>query len=519
MIFKKIPSFNINFSPYLEIVSLIYIVIPNLLFFGLWMRPLYAIPVSIGLIISTIIVSLQFKKEKSDFAEVNVNLLTLITFIAVIFFWVYLSGIGGFYFQNGDYVKHNALFYDLVNSDWPTTYVAKMKGEQFPLVYYLGYYLAPSMMEKLFGFAVGEWSCYYLAVIGMILSCAWLIKLTKKFDLATLIFFVFFCGLDFLGYLMFQQKFPDDWSQHIEWWTWIWQFSSTTTMLFWVPHQLIPGWIITALILEQTFWKKRVESVFFISTLSIMWTSFVAVGLLPYVILGAILYYSKKVFSFANIFSAIILVPILFFYFISTNPYQSAGSILTMYAHYKLWFWMPMFIFMEIGVYYLFILKKITNFKELFTTEIYIPLSFLILFALLFYRFGEFNDLAMRASIPPLIILQIYLWKNLPAVNRWYRSFSFYIFVILFIIGSIAPIHEIFRSVSNPDVRGRYISITNLGRTYIHLMSQYMGNANSFYFKYLAPEVDATTKVQVIPPDVEYRLYKFREYRAKNNRN
>jgi hypothetical protein len=67
------------------------------------------------------------------------------------------------------------------------------------------------------------------------------------------------------------------------------------------------------------------------------------------------------------------------------------------------------------------------------------------------FKYGKWNDFAMRVSIPPLIVLFIlaitYLWKRDSKNNRIKFTLRKGIVVLILLIGSITPFHEIHRSM------------------------------------------------------------------------
>ncbi|MBF0297665.1 MAG: hypothetical protein HQK51_03035 [Oligoflexia bacterium] len=523
--------FKIKFklSPYLEIFSVIYILIPNFIFFSCWPQIPIAIFLTLLLVISSFLVIKNLYNDSNNDNTQNkyqqkfeTNLPTIFICLIGIILWVYFSGIGGFYFQNGDYEKHNAIFYDLANFDWPLTYLSPasltsdLSTQKFPMVYYFGYYLTPTLIEKFTSLAIHEWFILIWSIVGISLVFLWIVKLTNKFTILSLIFMIFFSGLDLIGYILYKGHLPTSFSEHIEYWTWVWQFSSNTTMLNWVPHQIIPAWILTPYIIHRVFEKKDISDVFFISSMSLMWTSFISIGLFPFVVIGSLLYFNKKVFSFQNIIAAIFIVPILALFFISVDSHVTHGWVMNIHPKLKFYLWVPIFIFLEIGIYYLFIYKKIIAItKNDFKKYSYVIIAFLSLITVLFYHYGEFNDLGMRASIPALCILQIFLWRHLPPLKIWYRSISCYIFFLLFIIGAAAPLMEMIRSHTNPQFYIPYISLPYWGRKHIHLTSQYFGKGDSFFFKYIAKQPNEKSKLQVIPQDVWQRFQMFRRQREE----
>ena len=102
-------------------------------------------------------------------------------------------------------------------------------------------------------------------------------------------------------------------------------------------------------------------------------------------------------------------------------------------------------------------------------------------------RVGEYNDFAMRASIPALFALWIGAGRALfdPATGRRRRT----ALAVLLAVGAITPAMEIARSVSDFDVRiGRLEEIPPLPVVHPNtaLASQYVGPPDATFFRYLA---------------------------------
>lgn len=62
------------------------------------------------------------------------------------------------------------------------------------------------------------------------------------------------------------------------------QFSSNTTLLYWVPQHAIGGWLVVALLLSYIIEKRSKSIIVFIFSLSILWSPIVMIGLIPILI-------------------------------------------------------------------------------------------------------------------------------------------------------------------------------------------------------------------------------------------
>lgn len=104
----------------------------------------------------------------------------------------------------------------------------------------------------------------------------------------------------------------------------------------------------------------------------------------------------------------------------------------------------------------------------------------------------------MRASIPAFFILSIYLGKAATSLKRGARS---YMFIGILLLCSINPLVEISRHIQNnfggefetyeymsefPRTEENVWTINEQLQSKWWLVSQYIGNRDCFFFKYLA---------------------------------
>ena len=98
------------------------------------------------------------------------------------------------------------------------------------------------------------------------------------------------------------------------------------------------------------------------------------------------------------------------------------------------------FMILEVGIYYI----AIYDFKKK-DPLYYITLAWLGMCPLLRVGFG--GDFCMRASIPALLILCLLVMQSLQESIRRKKYGAFCGIILLLLIGSVTPIHEINRTV------------------------------------------------------------------------
>lgn len=457
-------------------LSIIFLALPYFFFFFGWLKIEIAIPLTLllGACVSIQIRSLfdlNFKKINHFFVNNKILLLIIVC-------WISLSGVGGIGYQNGDYEKHNAIIHDLINFNWPIKYFIDSKTT--PLVYYLGYYIIPGLIGKLTNFALANVLIFCWTFIGVFLALKLFQKITANYSLINILLFVLFSGMDAIGFVITNEhlfKFGDQ----IEWYArfGVWQYSSNTTLLFWVPQHALVGWISVALLyLSQK--TQSLNNVLLIWSLTLLWSPFIFLGLLPFCILIFLTSSNKKsVFSFKNLFG-VVVVGIMISYFYA--GYRTNISDFVWNYHYS---WVE-----NIGKFSLFLIFDLLFFVSLIGRYIYnIPklknwffVAVIFLCILPIYRYGQYNDLVTRSSIPSLFIVLIGISQFLFSVKNKDRNLK-KILIGCLIIGSLTPISEIVRSVNNlHTLTDNWKTITNVEG----LVMQYIGNNDSFFFYRLA---------------------------------
>ncbi len=126
---------------HLSRITYLYLTIPFIIFCMGWLRLSVAIPVVAVIVWALWQIFKQEQFEQSSPVPVHWLLITAL----IIGLWVFLSGVGGYAFQNWDHHWRNAVFRDLVTNGWPVTYSSPERGPITMLVYYVGYWLPAAL--------------------------------------------------------------------------------------------------------------------------------------------------------------------------------------------------------------------------------------------------------------------------------------------------------------------------------------------------------------------------------------
>lgn len=374
--------------------------------------------------------------------------------------WCFFAGIGYFYYQSFDYHFRNAVFRDLISYDWPVFY----DKADTPLVYYMGFWLVPAALAKLsapliqnayINFLAANIYLYIYAVIGTALIFMLLAAAAKargrKQVLAAALAFVLFSGLDIIGIIFFRTQ-PQPFAYHLDWWATFIQYSSFSTGMFWVFNQFIPTALLTLLI----FNGRNIRHFGFLIALALFFAPYPAAGIGIFMIAYAgkellqskcrKLFIAEEIFSVPNIVGVFWLLPLLVLYFMTNTEGMD-----------KLWYVfdyttpLRLIIFMILEfLLYAAILAPSYCRNVFFTTAV------LSLCLIPFFRLDEQNNFCMRASIPALIILSVYVIRFLLHCFHNRRGIiSGVLLILLLAVGSATPLTEFYRGIHYTRKAGR----------------------------------------------------------------
>ena len=99
----------------LKLISYIYMILPIIIFILGFIKNIYSIPMTIGLLIILFFLYKQIKNENEIFIETKsvISIFIAITILCI------LAGQGNFFYQSNDYNARNAIFRDLIQNKWP----------------------------------------------------------------------------------------------------------------------------------------------------------------------------------------------------------------------------------------------------------------------------------------------------------------------------------------------------------------------------------------------------------------
>lgn len=436
--------------------SIFYVAIPVVIFGAGWLKPFLFLPFAVLLLLF----SAGIFREMTDghtpeilFAKSSTGF-WFVVFLASAF-WVYLSGIGSLVFQNGDFWVRNPLFRDLATLEWPVVYDLSKQSEtvqelcgntKVALSYYFAWWLPVAATAKLFhiGEVARNLALSLWAFLGVICVIYLLCRKLKRCTYIVPALMIFFSGLDIIPYVFLNGK-PGV-TAHLEWWARFFQYSSNTTQLFWVFNQSLPTWMIAALLLQC----KENRFVAALCSLTFAYSPWAMFGMFPYAVAASFQKGKiKRLFHPANI-----LVPLLMllifgtFYLASEGSKGVIGLVFMAMSASKRRILMSyfVFIFFEVGVYFLLLGKRAFRYEYYFVT-----LVELILIPLFIVRDGNF---IMRGSIPALFFLMYYVIRRLcdnpvKSISEIKTKPAQTCLIAALLLGAITPTTEINRTVKH----------------------------------------------------------------------
>ncbi len=497
--------------------SIVYILLPLFCFACGFLRWYYSF-ICIVVILYSAYTAMRSENIENQFVDQHFGFTNMTTIVLFLFsmLWTYLAGMNGFYFQSSDWDCRNAVYFDLIRYDWPVVYTKNGTA----LVYYIGHWLPPALIAKVFqsltgsieaGRMAGRMLLWIWSSIGLTLVLLLILQFvnagTGKKKTIALFLFAFFSGLDIIGALLRDRLgfclSPE--ILHLEWWMPGVQYSSITTCLFWVFNQTIIPWLITLLFLVE----KNSRNYIFYGTICLLCGSFPCVGLVLLMIVKTVKSFfdnktrrpighvMRQILSAQNVLSLFFLFPVVSAYILSANTVGNSlgaeNSQPFFFLNYK-----PgsiiAFIVLEVGLYMLCIW---TDHRK---DPIYYCIGVTFVIAP-FIHVGSSHDFCMRASIPGILILSLYVIRFLMehfsanskkengGTNRVARVLSTAL-IICFLIGSATPFVELYRGAYNVVtshtlfLENQTLMTFNREEIIDNFLSSRAGD--SFFFKYLS---------------------------------
>ncbi len=439
-------------------ITYLYLTLPFIIFCMGWFR----LPIAIPVVAVTLWALWQFFKQNQPEQSSPITVHWLLITALITGLWLFLSGVGGYAFQNWDHHWRNAVFRDLVTNGWPVIYSAPERGPINMLVYYVGYWLPAALTGRVLGWSFANFALFLWTWLGVTLVVFHMTSTLKTSLVKSALLLIFFSGMDAVGALFFAKEYPTLWPPitHLE----IWsgndlQYSSFTTQLFWVFNQAVPAWLCIAMCVtltrngvmakglspteaeilrsQQTLPQNDMRSqLIFLWALCFFFAPLASIGLFPYLIIEIF-----RQTDFKSIFKSLRPVPLLaaglifllsYFFFSSNTAAQEHGFQSLALKD------LLVFFLIDGGILWLLLASSKWRDPRWAVTGI-------LLFVMPFIQFGNGRDFVMRASIAPLFYLMLMVGEAV-FQNSTSRALRFAFYVLL-LLGALTPLYEINRSI------------------------------------------------------------------------
>ena len=451
----------------LRCAALATLLLPAVAFLLTWVRPLIAVPCVLAVAAAFFLYVRQSGRivrglfgDTADCFALPLSALLAVVLCALL--WTFLSGIGGCFYQNEDHYGRNAIFHDLLSHSWPVYF----DGTPYALDYYVGFWILPALVGKLFAALMGASLLWPAANAALFVQTVWFLTLVfllmrsgaEVHSLGrvclSLVLFVLFSGMDVL-----MARFnPEAWRHQIEWWAQCYQFSSNTTCLFWVYNQAVPAWLATMLLLSS---PEDIGSFALIGLAAFPFSPLPLMGLMVYFIGTALCRLAGEIrikgfarglsallgecFTARNLLAVLGLFPVFALYFSANAASSSAPLRFTIYAaslglgHAVKR--LLLFEAIEFACFSLVMGPRFFKSRVFWLTQVSLVLAPM-------FKIGYNMDFSMRASIPALCTLCVFSIRFLTEKRTGRRSkAAAALLSMLLLIGAVTPLEEFRRGV------------------------------------------------------------------------
>ena len=195
---------------FLYVSTYVFLSLPYLGFFGGWLRHPYSLIAVFVLLIGTAVgireayLACHSAASKGEPPWTAGSILAVILPALVL---APLAGVGGWGYQDADWLTQNGVFRDLVNQPWPVIY----ETSSGPLlqVYYVAFFLPAALVGKLLSWHAANHAMFLCFAFGLCVSMLWVRKLSGVGLWWCVPVFLAFSGMDIIGQAL---RFAGEWT-------------------------------------------------------------------------------------------------------------------------------------------------------------------------------------------------------------------------------------------------------------------------------------------------------------------
>ena len=411
------------------IMALVYLALPIAIFFLGFLKIYVAIP-AVAVLGASVFLAIRdcAKGPDRSLTEVKDVSFPVVFLIAGAIFAVAVTitnGVGEYTWGPYDHAFRRAILNDLIDYKWPIVYdsakqsneivrmLLNLKGDQ-GFVYYFTYWLPSALVGKLFGFTAGNIALIIWNSIGIFITIIGMCIYIKRATYGTMFMYICFSGLDVVPYLI-NEVIPYDGWFWIDGWVSHISYISNFNNLENVYHQVIPCYLIITMLLLA----RNNRSLGLTAGLIFAYSPWATFGM---IVPAAVRLFSPdlrakgtdrkrdvlNILSFNNIAVPVVLLFIFGTYYAAkSDSMHDKGFVWDYYGS------IPVFLL----VYILFLIVEVLpSFIFVYKRQRKNPMLWAAVAMLLIcplYKITESNDFTMRASMPALFILCIFMAQRI----------------------------------------------------------------------------------------------------------
>jgi hypothetical protein len=493
------------------------VALPVGLFLAGWLRPGWAVPLVAILLVGVVTWARRLRAAGATAAPVGrpASAFALAGAALAVAGVAALTGAGGFGVQTWDWAKHNAILRDLVEQPWPVAYATGQ--DDVALTYYVAYYLPAALGGKVAGWKAANVTLFVWTTAGAVLAMLWLVVLSGAPVWRCVAIFVLFSGLDLVGAATWSSRWRGAaWIRdfNVEWWARHWTYPGNVTLLAFAPHQAIGAWLLTGLALDGLRRHPGRSPHVLGAALGLLWSPFATIGLTGLAALdwvtawrqrGGLRGLVRDAAEVAGGLTALVLVA----YFASRywpvalperyypTRDRLAAAALTFLPGRIPWRRFVADYAVFVGLEFLVLAAVLAAVHRRRAGELrLLGVATATLLALPLLRYGYFNDLVMRVSIPAMFVLQVLAAQATDVAPR--RSVLTGALVAILLIGAAYPANMLRMAATAVVRRGELVRIPPWSggldlfqqqlamRGHYFYVWQYIGAVDAPFFRHLA---------------------------------
>jgi hypothetical protein len=428
----------------LKITTLLYLLIPSVLFLLTWVHIWIGVP-CVLYIFFYVWKTCQSTFEENAEIRISSSLLWICLGLSVLI--NFLLGIGEFRPQTYDFQANNYKYYDLITHDLPV-YYAQQKTY---LCYYTGYYLPTALLAKVFGIESARYFSFIWSVLGLWIVLLWIVSFQRKKPFFLILFVILFSNAWIAIKLLLEFRLFQEYLQP-------YYFQINTFKLInetliknyaWATQHTLPACLGACVLIhifrkKNTFKELKYALIILLSTM--FWSPLTAIGLFPFV--GFLflknaqwLFLQAKLQDLGLMIVLIISFSPLLLYFVSTEGVHAKNTEFIWQTGVSQWWILHLIYALFNFIIWGFVLNIYKNSnRNIWTIAVVFP----CLVAL--YRIGIYNDFNIRVAFPSFFILSILVGISL-IENVKTKPVSSRIIMAFIALGSMTNINQLYKGV------------------------------------------------------------------------